>query len=428
MLSKTKVLSIQHLRVTIADKAVIDDVSFDIHAGETVALVGESGSGKSMTALAIMQLLPLAATMDVSSTILFEGVDLLSQSEIAMRKIRGKKIGLIFQEAITALNPVLTIQQQIEEVLRAHTTCRKKQRQQRILDLLLEVGIVDPQQVAKSYPHQLSGGMKQRAMIAQALAGQPDLLIADEPTTALDVTIQAQVLSLLQTIQQRHGMSVLFITHDLGVVNHIADRVVVMKDGKLVEEKRAADFFAKPEHVYSQQLFNSIPCFANRPKPVAAEETATLLSATDIKIYYPIKKGVLRRTVGYVKAVDGVTFRLQQGKTLALVGESGSGKTTTGMGIIDLLTLTDGQVSLQGASIRKDCQIIFQDPYSSMNPRMMVGDIIVEGMKAHHMPVTAEKISELLTMVGLQPEHQHRYPHEFSGGQRQRICIARALA
>lgn len=433
------ILSIKNLSVRFGTTTVIDRISFDVGAGQSVALVGESGSGKSMTALAIMQLLPLAATMALTSEICFQEKDLLTYSELEMQSIRGNKIAMVFQEAITALNPVLTIGQQIDEVLVAHTSLCRKARRARAMALLDEVGIHDSAHCVSQYPHQLSGGMKQRAMIATALAGEPDLLIADEPTTALDVTIQAQVLALLLSLQRSRNMSVLFITHDLGIVQQIADQVVVMKQGKIVEKNTAELFFRQPQHEYSQKLFASIPSAQNRIRPPNAAASPTVLAVNDLKVHYPIRKGVFKRVAGYVKAVDGVSFELQRGKTLALVGESGSGKTTTGLGLLQLIHPTSGQVLFDGRDLvrisqrelrrlREDVQIIFQDPYSSMNPRMMVRDIIGESMRAQKMPVTEARIAELLVLVGLEPQHQYRYPHEFSGGQRQRICIARALA
>lgn len=427
MQNNQPLLSVKNLSVKFGGATVVNKINFEIFLGQTLALVGESGSGKSLTALAIMQLLPLAAKLDPNSCIYLEGEDLLHKSELMMQKIRGSEISMVFQEAITALNPVLTIGHQIDEVLKAHKRVRSHQR---IIECLTEVGISDPEQCAVSYPHQLSGGMKQRAMIAIALAAEPKLLIADEPTTALDVTIQAQVLELMQNIQKKRGMSVLFITHDIGIVKKIADHVVVMKEGDIVEQKSVASFFQNPEHEYSKHLFNSIPSAAIREREIITEHRDSVLVAQDLKIHYPIKKGIFKRVVGYVKAVDGVSFELQAGKTLALVGESGSGKTTAGLGVLDLLRITSGSIKYQnGAELnRKDYQIIFQDPYSSMNPRMMIADIISEGMRAQKLPVTTAKIDELLTMVGLEPEYKYRYPHEFSGGQRQRICIARALA
>lgn len=427
MQNKQPLLSVKNLSVKFGDTTVVNNIHFEIFPGQTLALVGESGSGKSLTALAIMQLLPLTAKLDQQSCIYMQGQDLLLKSELMMQKVRGSEISMVFQEAITALNPVLTIGHQIDEVLKAH---KRERSHKRILECLDEVGITDPKHCAASYPHQLSGGMKQRAMIAIALAAEPKLLIADEPTTALDVTIQAQVLELMQAIQQKRQMSVLFITHDIGIVKKIADHVVVMKQGEVVEQKPVEAFFQHPEHEYSKHLFDSIPSAANREREVIAENRDVVLKAQDLKIHYPIKKGVFKRVVGHVKAVDGVSFELQAGKTLALVGESGSGKTTAGLGILDLLKVTSGNIEYQHGSEldRKNYQIIFQDPYSSMNPRMMIADIISEGMRAQKLKVSPQKIDELLTMVGLEPQYKYRYPHEFSGGQRQRICIARALA
>jgi len=424
---------------------VVHGIGFAIGQGETLALVGESGSGKSISALSIMQLLPAAARVKDGSQIFFDGVDLLQLSEIQMRAIRGRRIGMIFQEAMAALNPVLTIGEQINEVLTCHFQLAKLARRQKILDLLNDVGIKDPLHCSQSYPHQLSGGMKQRAMIAMALAAEPDLLIADEPTTALDVTIQAQILNLLQEIQQKTNMGLLFITHDLGVVSQIADRIAVMQDGRIVEQTAADDFFADPQHAYSRQLLAAIPSWENRDREVV-EITATEtpeLKVENLKVYFPIRKGVLKRTVGYIKAVDDVSFSLYEGRTLALVGESGSGKTTSGKGILWLSPPTGGKnqydqqvLSDFGAKImhqmRGKLQIIFQDPYASMNPRMTVAEIIEEGMVAQKVGKTAHerqaRMEELLELVGLSADHKYRYPHEFSGGQRQRICIARALA
>ena len=439
-----KHLVVKNLSVLFSyDNHVVEGLSFSIEKGQTVALVGESGSGKSMTALAITQLLPLAAKLDEKSEIIFDGEDLLSKSEIDMRKIRGGKIATIFQEAITALNPVLTIGQQLDEVLKVQCKLNKKERRERAFSLLGEVGLQDPENVYQSYTHELSGGMKQRAMIAIALAGEPELLIADEPTTALDVTIQAQVISLLKKIQQKRKMSMLFITHDLGIVYQIADYVVVMRHGKLIEQADTKSFYKNPQNDYSKALFAAIPNF--RMRDVAKkhiEEKLPLLTVRDLKIYFPIKKGVFKRTVGNVKAVDGVSLNIYKGNTLALVGESGSGKTTTGMGLLRLYALSGGQIDYNNLNIgalsarkfnpyRKDLQIIFQDPYSSMNPRMIIQDIIEEGMIAQKIGDSAsreKRIGELLELVGLDPEYRFRYPHEFSGGQRQRICIARALA
>lgn len=424
-------------------KPSIKNISFDVPRGKTVALVGESGGGKTITSLAILQLLSAAARVSTKSEILLDGKNLLDFTELQMQKIRGRRIAMIFQEAMTALNPVFTIGHQIDEVLRKHFKLTRKSRQQTIIDLLQEVGLKNPQHIMKSYAHQLSGGMRQRAMIAMALAGKPDLLIADEPTTALDVTIQAQVLELLKKLQQKHNMSIIFITHDLGVVKQIADEVVVLYQGEIAEKANAKDFFAHPQSDYSKKLFAAIPGWDKRtqlPQAVSPNEKP-LLQVDDLKIYFPIRKGILQRTVGYIKAVDDVSFNLYSGRTLALVGESGSGKTTAGKGIMRLLPITDGKVklhqrnlaSLKGSALRllrEQMQMVFQDPYASLNPRMIVRDIIAEGMAAQKIPVDEQqkRINELLPLVNLPIETQWRYPHEFSGGQRQRICIARSLA
>jgi ABC-type microcin C transport system duplicated ATPase subunit YejF len=430
---------------------VVENLSFNINSGKTLALVGESGSGKSMTALAIMQLLPNAARISHASEIFFQQQDLLLLPEISMRKIRGGRIAMIFQEALAALNPVLTIEQQIKEVLRSHLHLSKQAQQNRILELLETVGIPDPNYYAKTYPHQLSGGLRQRAMIAIALAADPLLLIADEPTTALDVTIQAQVLKLLQDIQAKTNMSLLFITHDLGIVSQMADEVVVLKQGHNVEHASAKKFFAQPQHEYSKKLFASLldmrtivhnsaqnsNCFAQKSieKP--------LLQVKNLQVYFPIRRGVLKRTIGYIKAVDDVSLTLDSGKTLALVGESGSGKTTLGRAILQLIKPTAGEVKFDNLeltnikastlrALRQKFQIVFQDPYTSLDPRMIINDIIEEGMliqKINKSPKQRQqRIDELLSLVGLEPDYKFRYPHEFSGGQRQRICIARALA
>jgi peptide/nickel transport system ATP-binding protein len=448
MLNNT-VLEVKHLGIGFQTEdhiePVIHDIHFRIQRGETFALVGESGSGKSVTALSIMQLLPAAARVKNHSQIILEQDDLLKLSEIQMRHIRGRRIGMIFQEAMAALNPVLTIGEQINEVLKCHFSLANSQRRDKILSLLEDVGIKDPPMCSQSYPHQLSGGMKQRAMIAMALAAEPGLLIADEPTTALDVTIQAQILELLRNIQKNTAMSLLFITHDLGVVAKIADRIAVMQKGKIVEQAKTDDFFAQPQHLYSRQLLNAIPSWRNREREIrhVAVHEQPELKVESLKVYFPIRKGVLKRTVGYIKAVDDVTFSLYEGQTLALVGESGSGKTTTGKGILRLTPPTSGKIQYEEQlladlnakvmhQMRGKLQIIFQDPYASMNPRMTVAEIIEEGMAAQNIGRSAlerrARIDELLELVGLKADHKFRYPHEFSGGQRQRICIARALA
>jgi peptide/nickel transport system ATP-binding protein len=423
---------------------VVKEMDLSIKKSETLALVGESGSGKSMTALAIMQLLPPSAHILSTSDILLEKHNLLFYPEIKMRKIRGRRIGMVFQEAMTALNPVMTIGKQIFEVFNCHFKFSRKEKKIRALQLLDEVGIPDPYYHLHAYPHQLSGGLRQRAMIAIALAGEPELLIADEPTTALDVTHQAQVLTLLQKIQQNRGMGLLFITHDLGVVYQMAHQVAVLHNGKIVESAAASDFFTHPQDPYSQKLFAALPGWVQRPPQLSQKPVSeTILQVNNLKVYFPIRKGIFKRTIGFVKAVDDISFDLKKGQTLALVGESGSGKTSTGMAVLRLAPVTAGRIQFQGIDLaslsaselrrrRHDFQVVFQDPYASMNPRMLIKDIIVEGMTLHNAYNTEEKkqqrIDDLLMHVGLMPEAKYRYPHEFSGGQRQRICIARALA
>ncbi|TDJ61573.1 MAG: ABC transporter ATP-binding protein [Proteobacteria bacterium] len=423
----------------------VDRASFDLRRGETVVLVGESGSGKSILALSIMRLLPHAARI-IGGTITLEDTDILALPESRMRTIRGARVGMIFQEPQSSLNPVITIGKQIGEVLRRHKGLRGRAQAMRIIELLTAVGIPDPQERYAEFPHQFSGGMKQRVMIAIAIAADPDLLIADEPTTALDVTVQAQVLRLLKEQQRKHDMGILFITHDLGVAYQMADRVVVMKDGAIVETGSRSDFYRAPRHAYSKQLFAALPSREKRIRE-GIDLTITnhdpVLEIRDLKVYYPIRRGLLKRIVGYVKAVDGVTLTLNRGTTVAIVGESGSGKTTMGKGILRLLPLAGGQVIYAGQDLatlnpsqmracRSNLQVVFQDPYSSMNPRMMVNDIIQEGMIAQGIGADRNaretRVDELLVQVGLEPSHKYRYPHEFSGGQRQRICIARALA
>ncbi|MGB1800168.1 MAG: ABC transporter ATP-binding protein [Gammaproteobacteria bacterium] len=426
---------------------VVDDVSFSINKGETFVLLGESGSGKSMSALSVMRLLPAALRINGGSVVL-NGQNLFELPESKMRDIRGAQIGMIFQEPQTSLNPVLTAGQQISETLFRHQKLSKQQCIKRSIELLDAVGIPEPDRRINEYPHQFSGGMKQRIMIAIALAGEPDLLIADEPTTALDVTIQAQVLDLLLKLQKDNNMSILFITHDLGVTAQMADHVAVMRQGKIVEAKDKTSLFEKPEHPYTLQLFDAIPSWDKRQAEAndaefERKDEDCLLKVRDLKVHYPIRKGLFKKVVGHVKAVDGVTLDVHAGETVAVVGESGSGKTTMGKGILRLLQTTDGEVLYEGNDLseldaealrkkRSEIQIVFQDPYSSMNPRMMIRDIIQEGMLAQGIGQTQQERDqmtiELLLQVGLLEEHLLRYPHEFSGGQRQRICIARALA
>ncbi len=424
-------LSVRDLAVTIGSSRPVDGISFDIAPGETFALLGESGCGKSMTALALMRLLPNVARV-AGGSVALGGRDLLSLPETQMRDVRGGGMSMIFQEPATSLNPVMTVGRQIEEAL----ALRGAADPERALELLKSVGIPDPARRLREYPFQMSGGMKQRVMIAMALAGDPQLLIADEPTTALDVTIQAQVLDLLRDLQQRRGMAMLLITHDLGVAARMADHVAVMNAGRIVEVAARADFFRAPQHPYSQRLFAALP--ENLPKPeVKAAPAQPLLEVADLRVHFPICRGLLQRTVGHVRAVDGVSLSLPAGHTLALVGESGCGKTTAGKAMLRLVAPTDGRVRFDGkalddagmAAARSKMQMVFQDPFGSLNPRLRIGEIIAEGMRALGIPGDhAVRIAELMTQVGLAPEMAGRYPHEFSGGQRQRIAIARALA
>jgi len=489
----------------------VDGVDLEIRRGETFAIVGESGSGKTMTALSLMRLLPETGRI-VSGAVELSGTDLLALPEAAMRTVRGRRIAMIFQEPATSLNPVLTVGTQIREVLERHTELHGAQLEERVHSLLDSVGVPDAARRAEEYPFQLSGGLKQRAMIAMALAGGPDLLIADEPTTALDVTIQAQVLELLRELQKKNGMAILLITHDLGIVAQMAHRVAVMYAGQVVEVAEAGKFFEAPQHPYSRKLFEALPgsgkrgtelavikgqvppltqefrrcrfvdrcdfafdrcsaeapgwtklspehevrCFLRereRAGPVKWTEGKStgnadqaqgvpLLSVRDLKVHFPIRKGLFKRTVGYVKAVDGVSLEVGAGRTLGLVGESGCGKTTVGKAILQLIQ-PQGQVEFDGVELtrlrgaelrarRRDFQIIFQDPYASLNPRMRVADILSEGMASLGVEADAaaraKRVAEILDQVGLARESVERYPHEFSGGQRQRIAIARALA
>ncbi len=438
----TPLLSIENLSVTFSHKhTVVDDISFDIYPGETFALVGESGSGKSITALSVLRLLPANARLKASS-ITLKNDELLQHSELDLCRIRGRRIGLIFQDPMSSLNPVMTIGRQIEEAVTIHFKLSSSALNQRVLELLRQVEIPNPEQRLNEYPHQLSGGQRQRIMIAIALAGKPDLLIADEPTTSLDVTIQAQILALLKNIQQQTGMALWLISHDLALVSTLADRVAVMQTGKIVEMGSTRDFFAHPKHPYTQKLLKALPLMQSCLNH-GIEEKPPLLRVDNFYCYYPIRKGLFKRVVDHVRAVDGVSFTIQKGKTLALVGESGCGKTTLGKALLNLIPGSTGQVRIGGIELNKltgealrqkrsDIQIVFQDPFSSMNPRMLVGDIIAEGIKALHPKVSAadrqKKVRQLLDQVGLPAHSASRYPHEFSGGQRQRICIARALA
>ncbi len=439
---KTPLLSVERLNVTFNhQQTVVNNLSFSLYAGETFALVGESGSGKSITALSVLRLLPNNAQIKAHA-INLNGDNLTQRTESEYCKIRGRRIGLIFQDPMSSLNPVMTIGSQIEEVINIHFSLPKKDVKARVLELLQQVEIPNPEQRLKDYPHQLSGGQRQRVMIAIALAGQPELLIADEPTTSLDVTIQAQILTLLKNIQQQTGMALWLISHDLALVSTVADRVAVMQKGKIVETGPTQTVFNDPQHYYTKQLIAALPSINSCLNHLETEKPP-LLQVKNFSCFYPVRKGLFKRIVDHVRAVDDVSFEIQQGKTLALVGESGCGKTTLGKSLLNLIPNHGGQVTLNGITLnnlsgealrqqRANIQIVFQDPFSSMNPRMLVGDIIAEGIKALRpkMEPTALKkmIQQLLHQVDLPADSALRYPHEFSGGQRQRICIARALA
>ncbi|HET7850240.1 MAG TPA: ABC transporter ATP-binding protein [Pseudolabrys sp.] len=437
-----KLLSVRDLSVAFGQGErqvlAVDRVSFDIGKGETVALVGESGSGKSVTALSVMKLLPYPPAHHPSGSVLFKGQDLLAMDERELRRVRGDDITIVFQEPMTSLNPLHTIEKQISEALLLHRGLAGAAARARIVELLGQVGIRDPASRLGAYPHQLSGGQRQRVMIAMALANEPDLLIADEPTTALDVTVQAQILKLLKDIQQRMGMSLLFITHDLGIVRKLADRVCVMSKGRIVEQGPVERVYTRPDHPYTRQLLAAEP----KPDPAPPRPDAPVVVETnDLKVWFPIKRGVLRKVVGHIKAVDGVSVQLRKGETLGVVGESGSGKTTLGLAILRLIS-SDGPIVFLGKAIqslkfkemrpfRHDMQIVFQDPYGSLSPRMSVSDIIEEGLWVHHPHMSRtdreQRVIGALRDVGLDPDTRNRYPHEFSGGQRQRIALARAI-
>jgi microcin C transport system ATP-binding protein len=435
-------LSVQELSVAFGHGAnrtlAVDRISFDIGKGQTVALVGESGSGKSVTALSVMKLLPYPAASHPSGRILFKGRDLLPLNERRMRDVRGKDITIVFQEPMTSLNPLHTIERQIGEILLLHGGVTGQAARARTLELLGQVGIPDPAQRLASYPHQLSGGQRQRVMIAMALANDPDLLIADEPTTALDVTVQAQILQLLKDMQARYGMAIMFITHDLGIVRKVADRVCIMRLGEIVEQGSVERIFAAPQHAYTRALLAAEP----KGEPAPLNPGAPIVVETnDLKVWFPIRRGVLRKTVGHIKAVDGVSLELRKGETLGVVGESGSGKTTLGLAILRLVS-SDGPVAFMGEPLqalkfkamrphRRNMQIVFQDPYGSLSPRMSIAEIVAEGLTVHHPKMSTsereQRVVHALREVGIDPETRFRYPHEFSGGQRQRIAVARAI-
>jgi len=441
----TPLLDITDLSVTFEigrgkSFTAVDHVSFSLARGETLALVGESGSGKSVTALSILQLLPYPlAKHPAGSSIKFDGSELVGASEPVLRGVRGNRIAMIFQEPMTSLNPLHTIERQIGEALVIHKGLSGAAARARIVELLKLVGMgAQAEKRLDAYPHQLSGGQRQRVMIAMALANEPDLLIADEPTTAVDVTIQAQLLKLLKELQAKLGMAMLFITHDLGVVRKIATRVAVMQRGRIVEAGAVSDVFGAPQHDYTRHLLSAEP----KGRPAIRDEAAPLVvAAQNLRVWFPIKAGVFRRTISHVKAVDGIDLALKEGHTLGVVGESGSGKTTLGLALLKLES-SEGAIQFRGADIqalrgaalrplRREMQIVFQDPFGSLSPRLSVGEIIAEGLKIHHLGANAAErdrmVVEALQEVRLDPETRHRYPHEFSGGQRQRIAIARAL-
>ncbi|EBA15901.1 oligopeptide/dipeptide uptake family ABC transporter, ATP-binding protein [Roseobacter sp. SK209-2-6] len=435
----TALLEVKNLRVSFRQDGEITQavrgVSFSVDRGETVALVGESGSGKSVSALSTVSLLGDSAIVEGSVT--YAGTEMVGASEKHLMQVRGNDISFIFQEPMTSLNPLHTIEKQLVESLSLHQGLVGAAARARVLELLDKVGIRDAETRLGSYPHQLSGGQRQRVMIAMALANKPEILIADEPTTALDVTIQAQILELLADLKKSEGMGLLFITHDLNVVRRIADRVCVMKNGEIVEEGPAAEVFANPQHAYTQKLLAAEPSGA--PEPVA-DEAAEMVATKDLKVWFPIEKGLLKRTVGHVKAVNPSSINVRAGETLGIVGESGSGKTTMALAIMRLIA-SEGEVRFQGQdlrqwstrdlrSLRKDMQIVFQDPFGSLSPRMTCAQIISEGLAIHDVDQDRpprELVAEVMEEVGLDPAAMDRYPHEFSGGQRQRIAIARAM-
>ncbi|GAA0596683.1 ABC transporter ATP-binding protein [Paenochrobactrum glaciei] len=442
MSHKQPLLSVEDLSVAFHQEGrshtAVDHVSFEIGKGETVALVGESGSGKSVSALSVLKLLPYPPASHPSGKVFFEGKDLLNMPEAELRKVRGNDITMIFQEPMTSLNPLHVIEKQISEILKMHQGMSDKAARERTLELLREVGIREPEKRLQSYPHQLSGGQRQRVMIAMALANKPKLLIADEPTTALDVTVQAQILELLADLKKSQGMSLLFITHDLGIVRKIADRVCVMTKGKIVESGPTAEIFANPQHEYTKHLLAAEP----KGMPPRSDTSApVVMQGRDIKVWFPIKKGFMRKTVGHVKAVNGINVELRAGQTLGVVGESGSGKTTLGLALSRMIS-SQGDIRFDGRDInqysfadmrplRREMQIVFQDPFGSLSPRMPVREIISEGLLVHEPKINHDerdqRVVDALREVKLDPEVRFRYPHEFSGGQRQRIAIARAM-
>ena len=431
------ILTVRDLSVTFVqggrETRAVRGVSFDLRAGETLALVGESGSGKSVTALSTVRLLPDNA--DVTGSVRYRDREMTGADARTLRDVRGNDISFIFQEPMTSLNPLHTIERQIGESLALHQGLTGAPAAARIVELLDQVGIRDPESRLRDFPHMLSGGQRQRVMIAMALANGPDILIADEPTTALDVTIQAQILELLAEIQRAEGMGMLFITHNLGIVRRIADRVAVMKDGEIVETGPTAQIFAAPQHPYTRMLLAAEP--SGRPEPVA-KGAETVIETEALRVWFPIRRGLMRRTIGHIKAVNGASLAIREGETLGIVGESGSGKTTLALAIMRLIS-SEGRIVFLGRDIqglpnrdlrdlRRDMQMVFQDPYGSLSPRMSIEQIVAEGLGVHRLAGDdTARVTAILREVGLDPETRDRYPHEFSGGQRQRIAIARAM-
>ncbi len=441
-MTNSPLLEIRNLSIAFhqagRETLAVENVSFQLERGRTLALVGESGSGKSVTALSIVRLLG-ATSAQLSGEILFKGQDLLKANEPQLRAVRGQDITMVFQEPMTSLNPLHSIEQQISEILELHGMRKPQDRRMRVIELLEEVGIPDPAARLNAFPHQLSGGQRQRVMIAMALANRPDLFIADEPTTALDVTVQAQILTLLKELQNKLGMAMLFITHDLGIVRKIADDVAVMQKGRIVEFGPTSDVFNAPKHPYTQALLAAEP---KGEAPALDLDAKVLVQADDVKVWFPIKRGFMRKTIGHIKAVDGISFTLREGQTLGVVGESGSGKTTLGLALLRLIR-SEGSIAYLGRRIdglttnemrplRRDMQIVFQDPYGSLSPRLSVAEIVEEGLlvqnKGLDYRARREIVARALADTGLDPASMDRYPHEFSGGQRQRIAIARAMA
>ncbi len=435
-------LDIKNLSVDFVNGAnrtqAVKNLSLSIHKGETLAVVGESGSGKSVSALSVLQLLPYPVAQHPSGSIVFDGQEMMGAKSDVLRSIRGNRISMIFQEPMTSLNPLHTIEKQISEVLFLHKKMQPDAARKRVVELLELVGLQKLATRLGAYPHELSGGQRQRVMIAMALANEPDLLIADEPTTAVDVTVQAQILKLLQELQKKMGMAILLITHDLSVVRKVADRVAVMYRGELVELADTKTLFESPQHDYTRMLLAAQP--KGQPRPVD-ENAHAIVQAQGLKVWFPIKKGVFQRVVDHVKAVDGIDITVRRGQTLGVVGESGSGKTTLGLAMLRLIR-SEGPVMFNGRmmsemsgeelrTLRRDMQIVFQDPYGSLSPRLSVGQIISEGLEVHFGNLSRsereDRVVQALREVGLDPETRHRYPHEFSGGQRQRIAIARAM-